>query len=208
MYIMSIGSYITFDILTILRENATDLIIPNGYFGRAAITSFSISDNKDLMRIDIGNNTFGSVRSFELISKIRVLVLIHRSSSITVCGTWWLCIRWCSFSCVWEWLNEWIDDSDLPKLQSIELGSHALQGDWRDDRKLISTVPYYYKNTLTMRSEIGWNDEWIDLPSLISFKGYRFNFWYIGSVILESSHLVIDWIRYPSIIIQWNPIQW
>ena len=93
MYIMSIGSYITFDILTILRENATDLIIPNGYFGRAAITSFSISDNKDLMRIDIGNNTFGSVRSFELISKIRVLVLIHRSSSITVCGTWWLCIR-------------------------------------------------------------------------------------------------------------------
>ena len=52
-------------------------------------------------------------------------------------------------------MNKWIDDSDLPKLQSIQLGDYALEGDWRDDRKTISDEPYNYKNTLTMRSEIG-----------------------------------------------------
>ena len=58
-----------------------------------------------------------------------------------------------------------------------------------------------------MRSKIKWADEWIDLPSLIIFKGGWYNFRYIGSVILESIDLVIDWCRYPSIIIQWNPIR-
>jgi len=51
-------------------------------------------------------------------------------------------------------LNGWIDDSDLPKLQSIQLGEFALCGDNRNDRKTISNKPYNYKNTLTMRSEI------------------------------------------------------
>ena len=41
-------------------------------------------------------------------------------------------------------MNGWIDDSDLPKLQSIRLGDGALLGDARDDRNY----------TLTMRSEI------------------------------------------------------
>ena len=51
-------------------------------------------------------------------------------------------------------MNGLIDDSDLPKLQSIRLAGTALAGDSRDDRKTISTKPYNYKNTLTMRSEI------------------------------------------------------
>ena len=51
-------------------------------------------------------------------------------------------------------MNGWIDDSDLPKLQSIQLGEGALQGDGGDDRKTIRNEPYNYKNTLTMRSEI------------------------------------------------------
>ena len=51
-------------------------------------------------------------------------------------------------------MNGWIDDSDLPKLQSIQLGESALEGDSRDDRKTISNEPYNYNNTLTMRSEI------------------------------------------------------
>ncbi len=58
-----------------------------------------------------------------------------------------------------------------------------------------------------MRSEIKWVNEWIDLPSLTSFKGDSWNFMYIGSVILESMDLVFDWCRYPSIIIQWNQIR-
>ena len=58
-----------------------------------------------------------------------------------------------------------------------------------------------------MRSETEWKDEWLDLPSLTSFKGDEYNFASIGSVILESNHLVIDRTRYPSIRIQWNPIR-
>ena len=46
----------------------------------------------------------------------------------------------------------WTDYEDLPKLQSIQLNDNALEGD--DDRKTISSFPYNYNNTLTMRSEI------------------------------------------------------
>ena len=56
-------------------------------------------------------------------------------------------------------MNGWIDDSDLPKLQSIQLVGCALWGDGRDNRKTISNPPYNYKNTLTMRSEIAWINE-------------------------------------------------
>ena len=51
-------------------------------------------------------------------------------------------------------MNKWNDDSDLPKLQSIELDWSALEGDGGDDRKTISDEPYNFKNTLTMKSEI------------------------------------------------------
>ena len=50
-------------------------------------------------------------------------------------------------------MNEWIDDSDLPKLQFIQLDNGALEGDWRDSRKTTDYPPYNYKNTLIMRSE-------------------------------------------------------
>ena len=46
-----------------------------------------------------------------------------------------------------------------------------------------------------------------DLPSLTRFTGYVYNLGRIGSVILESIHWVIDWCRYPSLIIQWNPVR-
>ena len=51
-------------------------------------------------------------------------------------------------------MNGWIDDSDLPILQSIQLGDGALNGDDGDDRKRIGTEPFNYKNTMTMRSKI------------------------------------------------------
>jgi len=56
-------------------------------------------------------------------------------------------------------LNGWIDDSDLPKLQSILLGQWTFDGDARDNRQTIRNEPYNYKNTLTMRSEIERVDE-------------------------------------------------
>ena len=66
------------------------------------------------------------------------LVVLHSSMFIL------LCLR----------VNGWIDDSDLPKLHSIQLARGALHGDGRDNRKTISDEPYNFKNTLTMRSEI------------------------------------------------------
>jgi len=56
-------------------------------------------------------------------------------------------------------LNGWIDDSDLPMLQSIQLDYGALYGDQRFERRTISSYPYNYNNTLTMRSEIERVDE-------------------------------------------------
>ena len=53
-------------------------------------------------------------------------------------------------------MNEWINDSDLPKLQSIELGVCALRGDNRDDRKTIEEEPFNLKNTLKMKSVNGY----------------------------------------------------
>ena len=41
-------------------------------------------------------------------------------------------------------MNGWIDDSDLPKLQSIQLGDCTLNGNHRDDRKTIEDEPYNY----------------------------------------------------------------
>ena len=157
----------------------------------------------------MGEQSFYWTPLFSLTGLIDGLVWIHRSSSTTISQTWWLvCIPDGSYGCFWEWLNGWIDDSDLPILQSIQLAYGALWGDGRDDRTTISNLPYNYKNTMTMRSEIEWVDEWTDLPSLMVFKGNGANFMRIGSVILESMYLVFDWCRYPSIIIQWNPIRW
>ena len=46
-----------------------------------------------------------------------------------------------------------VNDSDLPQVQSIQLGAEALEGDGRDDRDMTSEYPYNYSNTLTMRGE-------------------------------------------------------
>ena len=45
-----------------------------------------------------------------------------------------------------------MDDSDLPALRSIQLGIGALGGDGEYHRRTIGDYPYYYKNTMTMRS--------------------------------------------------------
>ena len=51
-------------------------------------------------------------------------------------------------------MNGWIDESDLPKLQSIKLGWGALRGDSGDDQKTTSDEPFNFSNTFIMRSEI------------------------------------------------------
>ena len=88
----------------------------------------------------------------------------------------------------------------MPKLESIQLGCAALRGNGRDDRRTIYTLPFNYRNTLTMKRENEWNDEWRDLPSLTTFKGDKMNFKAIGSVILESTDLSVDRSRYPPVV--------
>ena len=73
MYIMSKSSYTAFDLSRLVIASNTDLVIPNDYFDRVGVTSFNISDNMILRRIEIGNNTFRTVRVFELTSKIQTL---------------------------------------------------------------------------------------------------------------------------------------
>ena len=123
---------------------------------------------------------------------------LPKLSTVSLGTATFMCVHSVVFESNW---NGWIDDSDLPKLQSIQLGRWALQGDGRDDRKTINNSPFNYKNTLTLRSKNEWNDEWRDLPSLTQFKGDGLNFEFIGSVILESIDLVCDWCRYPQVAV-------
>ena len=51
------------------------------------------------------------------------------------------------------------DNSDLPKLQSIELGALTFCGDCRNGRMTIQEKPYYSMNTLIMRGWHTWLDE-------------------------------------------------
>ena len=82
------------------------------------------------------------------------------------------------------------NDSDLPQLKSIQLGTEAFYGDDSDDRKTMIDQSCTSKNTLTMKSISLSCSRFVDLPSFSSFKGQYDNFVYIGSVIFESSHLV------------------
>ena len=133
-------------------QSLKTLVIGNGLFW--SVNRLELNGLPSLQSIAIGYRSFYWAPLFSLTGLIDGLIWIHRSSSTTISQALLWSIQESSFYCVWEWLNEWIDDSDLPKLQSIQLGNDALDGDWRDDRKTISTEPYNFKNTLTMRSEI------------------------------------------------------
>ena len=104
-----------------------------------------------------------------------------------------------SFHCVGEY-----DDLDLPQLHSIELDYCALRGDERDEQKALKEKPYNYKNTLIMKSGCSMIGVRADLPSLISFKSYRCNFQFVGSVTLESTDLwSVSYSCFP-VFMAWN----
>lgn len=79
-----------------------------------------------------------------------------------------------------------MEDVDLPRLHSIQLGLNTFHGDDRDKRDTIHNNPFNCKNKLIMRSG---NDKHVllaDLPSLTLFKGDYCNFYNIRSVTIES----------------------
>ena len=68
-------------------------------------------------------------------------------------------------------------------------------------KEMMATNARWSLNHLTTtetrwRCEVGYRDDvWIDLPSLTSFVGSQYNFQNIGTIILESIDLEVDWCR-------------
>lgn len=48
-------------------------------------------------------------------------------------------------------MDETIAESDLPRLQSIELGKSTLEGNLRGERWTMEDGMFNFKNTLTMK---------------------------------------------------------
>ncbi|KAK8827410.1 hypothetical protein WA538_003372 [Blastocystis sp. DL] len=93
----------------------------------------------------------------------------------------WICEKaWCPTKRISEGRSRMLD---LPQLHSIELDYCALRGDERDEQEALEEKPYNYKNTLIMKN----------LPSLTSFKSYRCNCQFIGSVTVEN---IMAWNSY------------
>ena len=78
---------------------------------------------------------------------------------------------------------------DLPKLQFIDMDDYTFEGNPGDKQITIFHEPYNYKSMLIMKSWIDSSKKWIDLPSLISLTGACYNFYRIGSIILESNDM-------------------
>ena len=98
-----------------------------------------------------------------------------------------------SFGCVGEY-----NDLDLPQLHSIELDYCALRGDEREEQKALEEKPYNYKCGCSVIGVM------TDLPSLTSFKSYRCNFQFVGSVMLESTDSWSVLCRCFPVFMAWN----
>ena len=82
MFVMSNSYNTTFNLALLLKENLTDLIIPNNYFNR--ITSLVLSNNTELKRIVIGDDCFKYVRVVELDSLMELESLVIGKKSFRI----------------------------------------------------------------------------------------------------------------------------
>ena len=122
-----------------------------GRYSFSDYRSFELSNLPSLQFIDIDIECFKYVRSFSLVGLVdlnglnfQIFLNFDQSNSDTVHSMRYiqLCLRV---------VEIWTDYEDLPKLQSIQLGSYVFGGD--ENQKTISDKPYNYKNSLTMRSK-------------------------------------------------------
>ena len=81
---MGKSEYVPFDPLK-YAGNSTDLIALDGHFRTNNITTFNITNNGKLKRIQIGNDCFGKVRVFELdgLSELESVVIGKNSFRIS-----------------------------------------------------------------------------------------------------------------------------
>ena len=93
-----------------------------------------------------------NVTTFTLSSREDGIGLRHRSSQTRIDQTRSPFLQGLSRRSVREYDRKDSRTIDLPSLKSMILDSHAFMGDNSADRRMKNTYPYYYRNTLTMRS--------------------------------------------------------
>ena len=81
---MNRNVYIPYDLLK-LNHHSAELTIPDGYFNGKSIITFNITNNGELKRIEIGNDSYGNVRVFDLegLSELESVVIGKRSFRIS-----------------------------------------------------------------------------------------------------------------------------
>ena len=118
-YVMNKSKYAPYDQSKLIEESS-ELVIPNRYFNGINVTSFNISSNAKLKRIEIGSECYGKVRVFILdgLSELESVVIGQTSFTMKTNDLW----------------KDERSDGDYrivncPKLKSIQINSYSF-GDY------------------------------------------------------------------------------
>ena len=131
-----------------LMENSNTIIVPNGYFNDDSITSFNITNNRRLKRIEIGENCYGKVRVLDLngLSELESVVIGQKSFRISDDerndGSYRIvnCPKLKSIQIGYESFNDYhsFELNNLPSLQSIDIGRKCFS--WTPSFSLIGLI--------------------------------------------------------------------
>ena len=88
-YVMNKSQYAPYDQSKLIEESS-ELVIPNRYFKGINVTSFNISSNAKLRRIEIGSECYGKVRVFSLdgLSELESVVIGQKSFTMKTNELW------------------------------------------------------------------------------------------------------------------------
>ena len=146
-YIMGRSEYVHYD-LSKLTESSNDIVIPNGYFNGDDAASFNIANNGRLKRIEIGDNSFGKARVFDLdgLSELESVVIGKSSFRISDSersdGNYRIvnCPKLKSIQIGDRSFNDYhsYELNNLPSLQSIVLGVWCF--DWASSFSLTGLI--------------------------------------------------------------------
>ena len=131
-----------------LMENSNTIIVPNGYFNDDSITSFNITNNRRLKRIEIGENCYGKVRVLDLngLSELESVVIGQKSFRISDDerndGSYRIvnCPKLKSIQIGYESFKDYhsFELNNLPSLQSIDIGRKCFS--WTPSFSLIGLI--------------------------------------------------------------------
>ena len=129
---MGKSEYVQYD-MSKLMDSSNTMIIQNGLFNRDDITSFNITNNGVLKRIEIGGGCFGKVRVFDLngLSELESVVIGQKSfrigSSEQGDGSYRIvnCPKLKSIQIGYQSFEDYhsFELNNLPSLQSIDIDS-------------------------------------------------------------------------------------